>query len=79
MRTTLDIDDDVLMAAKELAKAADKTAGKMISDLVRKAMTAVPVYAVDAPKAIYGIRPLPHRGGIVTSEMVRRLMDEEGI
>jgi len=79
MRTTLDIDDDVLMAAKELAKAADKTAGKVISDLARKAMTTVPTYAAQEPQAFYGIRPLPHRGGIVTSEMVRRLMDEEGI
>jgi len=79
MRTTLDIDDDILMAAKELAKAADKTAGKIISDLARKALTAVPTYAAQEPKAFYGIRPLPHRGGIVTSEMVRRLMDEEGL
>ena len=79
MRTTLDIDEDVLMAAKELAKAADKTAGQIISELVRKSLTTVPSYAVEEPKAIYGIRPLPHRGGIVTSEMVRRLMDEEGL
>ena len=79
MRTTLDIDDDVLMAAQELAKATDKTAGKIISDLLRKAMTTAPTYAVEEPKAFYGIRPLPHRGGIVTSEMVRRFMDEEGI
>ena len=79
MRTTLDIDDDILMAAKELAKAAHKTAGQIISELVRKSLTTAPNYAVDEPKATYGIRPLPHRGGIVTSEMVRRLMDEEGI
>jgi hypothetical protein len=79
MRTTLDIDDDVLMAGKALTKAANKTACKIISDLVRKAMTATPTYVVEAPKAFYGIRPLPHRGGIVTSAMVRRLMDEEGI
>jgi hypothetical protein len=30
MRTTLDIDDDVLAAAKELASAQKKTAGKVI-------------------------------------------------
>ena len=28
MRTTLDIDDDVLQAAKELARSEKKTAGK---------------------------------------------------
>lgn len=82
MRTTLDIDDDVLSASKELAKAAGKTAGQIISDLARKALTqplAASSFTVDEPKAVYGIRPLPHRGGIVTSEMVRQLMDEEGI
>ncbi len=79
MRTTLDIDDDILSASKELAKAAGKTAGQVISELARKALTQPTQYTVEQPKAIYGIRPLPHRGGIVTSEMVRQLMDDEGI
>ena len=39
MRTTLDIDDDVLAVAKELARAEKKTAGEIISELVRKALT----------------------------------------
>lgn len=38
MRTTLDIDDDVLNAAKELAIAQRTTAGRVISELVRKAL-----------------------------------------
>lgn len=38
MRTTLDIDDDVLEAAKELAQAEGKTAGAMLSELARKAI-----------------------------------------
>jgi len=38
MRTTLDIDDDVLNAAKELALAQRTTAGRVISELVRKAL-----------------------------------------
>jgi hypothetical protein len=93
MRTTLDIDDDVLSASKELAKAADTTAGKIISDLVRKALTH-PDYAAapESSQTVRGFTPtplrtqivgdiesLPHRGGIVTTEMVRQLMDEEGI
>ena len=79
MRTTLDIDDDILMAAKELAKAADKTAGQIISELVRKSLTAAPNYAVEEPKAIYGIRPFPRRGGIVTNEMINKIREQEGI
>jgi len=39
MRTTLDLDDDVLMAAKELAAARRVTAGQMVSELLRQALT----------------------------------------
>lgn len=39
MRTTLDLDMDVLLAAKELAATRGTTAGKVVSDLVRKALT----------------------------------------
>ncbi|HLE82721.1 MAG TPA: antitoxin, partial [Thermoanaerobaculia bacterium] len=35
MRTTLDIDEDVLEAAKELAAVHRKTAGKVLSELAR--------------------------------------------
>jgi len=38
MRTTLDIDDDVLAATEELASGQKTTAGKVISDLARKAL-----------------------------------------
>ena len=40
MRTTLDIDDDVLLAAKALAKTQKSTAGKVLSDLAREALGA---------------------------------------
>lgn len=79
MRTTLDIDDDILMAAKELARAAHKTAGQVISELVRKSLTATPIYMVEEPKATYGIRPFPRRGGIVTNEMINKIREQEGI
>ena len=39
MRTTLDIDDDILQAAKEMARAERKTAGQVISELARKGLT----------------------------------------
>jgi hypothetical protein len=35
MRTTLDIDEDVLQAAKELAAAKGRTAGQTLSELAR--------------------------------------------
>ena len=79
MRTTLDIDDDILSASKELAKAAGKTAGQIISDLARTALTQQTQYQVEQPKVFYGIRPLPSRGVVVTNELINRIRDEEGI
>jgi hypothetical protein len=39
-RTTLDLDPDVLQAAKELAEARHSTAGKVLSELARKGLEA---------------------------------------
>lgn len=39
MRTTLDIDDAVLMAAKELARREHKRTGEIVSRLLGQAMT----------------------------------------
>ena len=40
MRTTLDIADDILQAAKERARREKKTAGEIISELARSALNA---------------------------------------
>jgi hypothetical protein len=74
MRTTLDIDDDVLAAAKELAKARGSTAGRVISDVMRQALTEPPKGSL-IPRN--GFLVLPSRGGVVTSELVKRLAEEE--
>jgi len=36
VRTTLDIDDDLLAAAKELARREGRTAGEVVSRLLRR-------------------------------------------
>jgi len=78
MRTTLDIDDDVLQAAKERARQANSTAGRVLSDLARRALTAAPASAaVREPEAVYGFRPLAPRGGIVTNELINRLREDD--
>lgn len=38
MRTTIDLDDDILQAAKELAVARGTTIGRMVSELARKGL-----------------------------------------
>jgi hypothetical protein len=74
MRTTLDIDDDVLEAAKELAAAQKTTAGQVISDLMRQTLTRP---LPEPAKYRNGFRVLPKRGGVVTTELVERLSEEE--
>jgi hypothetical protein len=56
MRTTLDLDDDVLQAAKELAATRGLTAGQVLSELARKGL--------ETPKAARvrnGVPVLPAR------------------
>ncbi len=76
MRTTLDLDDDVLQAAKELADVRGVTAGKMVSDLVRKALTP----AAPVAKVRNGVPLLPRRppgSPIVTMKLVNELRDDD--
>lgn len=78
MRTTLDIADDVLQAAKERARRERKTLGQMISALARQAlMTPLEGDAAKEPRATYGLRPFPSRGGLVTNELIDRLGEDE--
>ncbi|MFU8832723.1 MAG: CopG family transcriptional regulator [Wenzhouxiangella sp.] len=81
MRTTLDIDDEVLAAAKELARRRGTTAGRVVSELLRRALTESVVKSgqVGESEAFYGFRPFPSRGGIVTDDCVEQLRDQESI
>lgn len=85
MRTTLDIDDAVLAAAKELARNQNLSTGQIVSDLLRKAMTGQAGGATDQPKQISGIqnasgfRPFSAGQAIVTNAAVNRLRETEGI
>lgn len=38
MRTTIDLDDDILQAAKELAASRGTTIGRMVSELARRGL-----------------------------------------
>lgn len=78
MRTTLDIEEDILLAAKELARHEKTTAGKVISRLARKGLRGGDERS---EKIEYknGVPLLPRRGVIVTNEMIDRIREEEGI
>ena len=78
MRTTLDIDDDILQAAKELARAEKKTAGQVLSELARKGLTQPRLERpADHIRIVDGIPVIPARGAVVTKELIDRLIEEE--
>lgn len=76
MRTTLDIEEDVLFAAKDLARREKKTAGQVISDLARKGLAGAEGLTAHEPKAIYGFRPFPKEGRIVSNDLINKLRED---
>lgn len=78
MRTTLNLDDDVLLAVKERARREGRSSGEVLSELAREALTrSRHGDEVAEEGAFYGFEPLPHRGEAVSNELIDRLRDEE--
>ena len=83
MRTTLDIDDDLLAATKEIARTEGATAGQVVSRLLRKSLTggaAVPSIGTSRPASVAGFEPFAAKPGVVaTNQQVDALRDTEGV
>ncbi|MFN8105329.1 MAG: CopG family transcriptional regulator [Acidimicrobiia bacterium] len=78
MRTTVTIDDDVLMAVKERARREKRTAGEVLSELARSALTGQQSRADhDTTASFHGFRPLPHRGPAVSNALIDDLREQE--
>ncbi len=73
MRTTLDIDEDVLMAAKEKAARTHISIGKALSDLARQALTRTPEGAQRNGLPLFPVQP---SAGVVTLELVNQLRED---
>ncbi|NJM07845.1 CopG family transcriptional regulator [Candidatus Gracilibacteria bacterium] len=73
MRTTVDLEEDVLLAAKELARQRGVSIGKVISDLARQALARP-----DGSNMRNGIPLFPVQPGaqLITLELVNLLRDE---
>lgn len=78
MRTTLDIDDDVLQAAQELARRERSSAGRVLSRLARDSLVGSRDPEVRR-SPVTGLPLLPTRGGIVTNQLIDRIREEEGV
>jgi hypothetical protein len=78
MRTTWEIDDDVLAVVKDIASARRISAGEAASELLRKALMAPDVESLRSRIVVRsGVHMLPERDGAITTELVNRLRDEE--
>jgi len=74
MRTTLDLDADVLQAARELAAARRSTMGRVVSDLLRKALA--PARQGRVRNGVPLMPALPRGTGPLTMAAVNSLRDE---
>ena len=79
MRTTLDIEEDVLQAAKELAQREGSTAGRVISALARRGLLAPGKKTRRSQPTRGGVPLLPSRGEVVTLDRLQELREQEGI
>ena len=73
MRTTLDLDDELLAAARDLAACERRSLGAVISDLARRGLTPARIGAEgDLPviRVPPGARP-------ITPQMVRRALEAD--
>jgi len=72
MRTTLDIDDDVLLAVKALSRQRRVSAGRLLSELARKALSGRRGGRTRNGVPLFPVRP---DAPVVTPELVHRLRE----
>jgi hypothetical protein len=73
MRTTVDLDEDVLLAAREIAKQRGNTLGQVLSDLARQALARRTSVSTKHGLPLFPVQP---NAGAVTLELVKHLRDE---
>jgi len=76
MRTTLTIDDDLMAAARSLARAKSESLGKAISDLARCGLNATPRVRRRPRNSEFPVFSVPKGAHSITLEDVRRAEDE---
>ena len=73
MRTTLNIDEDVLLAAKQLARDQGVPVGNVLSALARQALTRSVNTASRNGLPLFPVQP---NAGVVTRDLVNQLRDD---
>ena len=79
MRTTVDLDDDVLAAVRSLARAQGRSMGAVLSALARRGLADRTKIAEDTSgSGGFPVFDVPSGGRPITSEMVREIQDDAG-
>ncbi len=73
VRTTLAIDDDVLSAAKAIARVRNRTVGQVVTELARKSLRPP---AASTERNGIPLLPVRNPDAIVTLDIVNVLRDE---
>jgi hypothetical protein len=75
MRTTVDLDEDILKVAKHLAQERGQSLGRVLSDLARQALQ--PVCQTTVKHRV--IPTLPRKAGArpVTAQIIKELLEAE--
>jgi len=77
MRTTLALDDDVLDAARSLARQRGITLGAVISDLARESLrSTAPKNGAQHQRSGLPLLPIRNAGAVVDLQLVNQLRDE---
>ena len=77
MWTTLDIDADVLAAAKELARGEGKTVGACVSELIREVLHHRNATCPErSDRESYGFRAIPAGRAVVSITLVNELRED---
>jgi hypothetical protein len=77
MRTTLTIDNDLLAAARSLARAQSVPLGKALSDLARRGLNATTRVRTGLRGSDFPVFSVPRNAHPLTHEDVQRAEDEE--
>lgn len=83
MKTTIDLPDDLLIAAKQVAASRQTTLKEMITRSLRREIGLTsspptsPLSVVEMSE--YGLPRLKRRGAVITSEMVYKMMEDEDV
>ena len=75
MRTTVDLDEDILRVAKDIARDSDQTIGRVLSDLARRGLKP-PATKLKTRNGIPLLMPKPG-AKVITSEHVKELLELE--